>query len=62
VVEPFVGTGAETVMHVQRENREAERRRCRDRGVQQRRRIAPAAVGDGDGASLRSSVSARWCR
>ena len=47
---PGVGVLAQPVMDVQREDREAERLRGGERRVEQRRRVAPAAVGDGDDA------------
>ena len=51
VGQPFVGMGAEPVVNVQRENRDAERSRRGDGRVEQRGRVAPAAEGDGDRAS-----------
>jgi len=50
------------VVDVQREDRDAERSRRVCGGVQERRRIAAAAVGDGDDArrpAMRFDVSAR---
>ena len=62
VGQPFVGMGAEPVVNVQRENRDTERSRRGGGRVEQRGRVAPAAEGDGDGASPHRRVSARWCR
>ena len=61
--EPRVGVGAQAMMDVQREHRNAERRSRVDGRVEERGRVAAAAPGDGDDACTRSGVvSARWCR
>ena len=54
VREPGVGVRAQAVVNVQREHRDAERRGRGERRVQQRGRVAPAAVGDGDDARARA--------
>ncbi len=60
--QPRVGVGAQSVMDVQCEDRDAERRGRSQGRVQQRGRIAPAAVGDGDPMRPGFGVSAPWCR
>ena len=50
VGEPGVGVRAQAMVHMQRQDLDAERRRVGERRVQQRGRVAAAAVGHGDDA------------
>jgi hypothetical protein len=59
---PGIGVAAQAVLDVQGENVQVERYGRGDRRVQERRRISPAAVGDGDGPARDRAVSARSCR
>jgi hypothetical protein len=63
--EPRIGIRAQAVVDVQREDRDAERRRRMDGSVKERGRVAAAAPGDRDDRCAGGSagaVSARWCR
>jgi hypothetical protein len=60
--EPGVAVRAQAVMDVQREDPDAERRGGGQGGMEQRRRIAAAAVGDADPVRAGRGVSAPWCR
>jgi len=62
VRQPRVGVRAQAVVDMERQYRDAERRRCGQGGVEQRARIAPAAVGDGNPRRRSSGVSAPSCR
>ena len=64
MLEPAIGFCTEAVVDMQGQNEQAEWLGGRNRRVQERGRVAPAAVGDSDGSSRRRCIglSARWCR
>jgi len=62
VRQPGVGLQAQTVVDVQGKDLQPELFRTLERGMEQRRRIAAAAVGDADDATKGTGFSARWCR